>query len=116
MTMTKEELKKEIERKQELVNKLNTYLMTKGHTLSTGKDVGQSINALERQIRKHKYDLEHWDVLSDDEIRAIARGEAYMSEEEKKKHETDRDFVRSILGKGNGSEVEEIREMIKAGS
>lgn len=113
--MTKEELKKTISEKQELVRKLEVYQMTKGHTLPTGKDVNQSIIALQKQIKEHEYDLEHGEVLTDDEILAIARNEIYMNPEEKKKHETDKDFVRSIIGKDSEDEVKEIREQIKAG-
>lgn len=113
--MTKEELKKVIAEKQELVRKLEVYQMTKGHTLPTGKDVNQSIIALQKQIKEHKYNLEHGEVLTDDEILAIARGETYMNEEEKKKHEADKCFVRSILGKCSEDEEKEMREQIKVG-
>lgn len=113
--MTKEELRKEIERKQDLVNKLNAYLMTKGHTLPTGKDVNQSIIALEKQIRQHEYDLEHGDVLSDDEVLAIARGESYLNEDERKKEAQNRKAVRGMLGLSDEDERKEIQELIKAG-
>lgn len=113
--MTKEELKKAIAKKQELVRKLEVYQMTKGLTLPTGKDVNQSIIALQKQIKEHEYELEHGNVLSDDEVIAIARGENYMTASEKEKNDSDKAFVRSLLGFSSEEEVNEIREMIKTG-
>lgn len=113
--MNKEEMIKAIAEKQELVRKLEVYQMTKGHTLPTGKDVNQSIIALQKQIKQHEYDLEHGDVLSDDEVLAIARGEEYLNPTEKAKAEEDRKFVKALTGVGSEDDVKEIQEQIKAG-
>ena len=113
--MNKEELTKAIAEKHELVRKLEVYQMTKGHTLPTGKDVNQSIIALQKQIKQHEYDLEHGDVLSDDEVLAIARGEEYLNPTEKAKAEEDRKFVKALTGVGSEDDVKEIQEQIKAG-
>lgn len=113
--MNKEELTKAIAEKKELVRKLEVYQMTKGHTLPTGKDVNQSIIALQNQIKQHEYDLEHDDVLSDDEVIALARGEVYLNPTEKAKAEEDKKFVKSFIGESSEDDAREIREMIKAG-
>ena len=113
--MTKEEIKKAIAEKHELVRKLEVYQMTKGHTLPTGKDVNQAIVKLQQQIKEHEYDLEHGNILSDDEVLALARGEEYLTEDEKAKKEADRKFVKGLTGGADEEELKEIREMIKAG-
>ena len=115
MTMTKEEIKKAIAEKQDLVRKLEVYQMTKGHTLPTGKDVNQSIIALQKQIKQHEYDLNCCDVLSDDEIVALARGEQYLNEKERKDLEEDKKFIRGLFNKNEQEDLDEIRSMIKAG-
>ena len=113
--MTKKEIKKVIAEKKELVRKLEVYQMTKGHTLPTGKDVNQSIIALQKQIKQHEYDLEHGDVLSDDEVIALARGEEYLNPTEKAKAEEDRKYIKDLMGEYSEDDVREIREMIKVG-
>lgn len=113
--MTKEELKKAIAEKQDLVRKLEVYQMTKGVTLPSGKDVNQSIIALQKQIKEHEYDLNHDNVLSDDEVLAMARGEMYFTDEEKKQKANDKKFVKGLLGEHEEEDLEEVRQMIKAG-
>lgn len=113
--MTKKEIQKVIAEKKELVRKLEVYQITKGDTLPTGKDVIQSIVALQKQIEQHEYDLEYGSVLSDDEVIALARGKEYLNPTEKAKAEEDRKYIKDLIGEYSEDEIKEIQEMIKVG-
>lgn len=98
MGRTVEEIKAELKKKQECLDGLYLYQRTKGDKLPNGQSAFDYALKYHQSIKALKEELKQAEALPDDEVIAIARGETYMTEEEKKRRQIDVKEVRSVLG------------------
>lgn len=95
---TAEEIKAELKKKQECLDALYLHQRTKGDKLPNGQSAFDYALKYSQAIKCLKEELRQSESLPDGEVIAIARGEIYMTEEEKKHRQIDEKEVRSVLG------------------
>lgn len=113
MGRTVEEIKAELKKKRECLDALYLHQRTKGDKLPNGQSAFDYALKYNQSIKALKAELEQAEALPDDEVIAIARGEIYMTEEEKKRRQIDEKEVRSVLGIEEPDE--DITRMAKKG-
>ena len=96
MGRTVEEIKAELKKKQECFDALYLYQSTKGDKLPNGQSAFDYALKYTQSIKALKAELKQAEALPDDEVIAIARGETYMTEEEKKRRQIDEKEVRGL--------------------
>lgn len=117
---TKQQIEKDLTSKRETYEILSKYFNKKGDRLPNGQSATDYMIMYSREIRNLEKELDEVECLSEERIRAIARGETYYTEEEKAANNGMRKFMRSIVSGIHDVENEDelrkrFRKMIKAG-
>lgn len=94
---TIEEIQNELKSKQECYDILVKYATKKGDELPNGMSAMDYQLKYCRQIQQLRWELEQANALSDDEVIALARGEEYLTDEEKEQRKVHERDVRRLL-------------------
>ncbi|MDH6356958.1 hypothetical protein [Parabacteroides sp. PF5-9] len=109
---TLEEIQNDLKSKQECYEILVNYATKKGDELPNGMSALHEQLRYCRLIQELKWEEAQALALSDDEIIAIARGEEYLTDEEKEERKVHERDARNLFNP-DGDITEEIKEIAR---